>query len=116
MEALKTPTPNSSRIDQMRQCPRFEKCSVPLCPLDPDWHKCSILDEDSVCYLQLEAVKPNSDAAFQAAGIGWMIPLVLAPLQAMSERSGRVRRQTERSKTTGSRMRKEPPWLRKECG
>jgi hypothetical protein len=44
------------RVDP-RLCPRFEKCSIPLCPLDPDWDLRYHGKGDKVCRWLTEAVK-----------------------------------------------------------
>ena len=30
-------------------CPKFESCSAPICPLDPDWKRKPHLDGERVC-------------------------------------------------------------------
>jgi hypothetical protein len=33
----------------MRDCPRWDTCSVPLCPLDADWRKRAVVSGEAVC-------------------------------------------------------------------
>ena len=35
---------------QPHQCPRFDSCSSPLCPLDSEWHKRKMLRDERICY------------------------------------------------------------------
>ena len=35
----------------LKRCPRFEECSIPLCPLDNDMPKREELPEDEKCIL-----------------------------------------------------------------
>jgi len=43
----------------MYRCPRFERCAAPICPLDADWRKRSMLPGEPVCAWLLEAAKPS---------------------------------------------------------
>ena len=38
-------------------CPKFKKCSAPICPVDPDWHTRVHLKSERVCFYLREAVK-----------------------------------------------------------
>ena len=46
----------------MYDCPKFDSCSAPICPLDPKWESRSHLDGERVCYYltmcQKSTVKP----------------------------------------------------------
>jgi hypothetical protein len=35
---------------RMFDCPKFNACSAPICPLDPDWRDRSHLDGERVCH------------------------------------------------------------------
>jgi len=40
-------------------CPRFERCSAPICPIDPEWQKRVYKKGDPVCfYLRQHAKDP----------------------------------------------------------
>lgn len=46
----------------MERCPRYQRCSAPLCPLDPDLPRRVALKGDPVCSLtwpQVEALAPG---------------------------------------------------------
>ena len=46
----------------MEDCPNFEGCNAPLCPLDPDWQKRTHLAGDKVCYYINTYAKTNGAA------------------------------------------------------
>ena len=60
------PTDDQSRINEnnesvmeMAQCPRFDRCSAPICPLDKDWRDRTHLKGEPVCaYLRRYAKDP----------------------------------------------------------
>lgn len=60
-----------SAADRPAACPKFEACSAPICPLDPDWAKRSHGKGEAVCHwLRLWAKNPASlDTAGIAAGV-----------------------------------------------
>ncbi len=54
-------------------CPRFQNCSVNVCPLDPLMNEKVALPEDAKCSAQigtrLEIVKQYPDVSFQFQGL-----------------------------------------------
>jgi len=36
----------------MYECPRFSKCSAPICPLDPDWTERVYIEGEEKCTMQ----------------------------------------------------------------
>jgi hypothetical protein len=91
-------------------CPKYSKCNAPLCPLDPDMFKRTMLCSDAVCYYLTEAVKPGAEAIFRERGRIELFELVCKFIQPMSERWGRIHRHLERARKSGSRMARLAPW------
>ncbi|MBP8213851.1 MAG: hypothetical protein KAX66_00185 [Propionivibrio sp.] len=79
MDNTKATATNIRRIEQMRQCPRFDKCNAPICPLDSEWLKCSLKNRDQVCFFQTESVKTDAKATFEKRGLGWLLDLIGEP-------------------------------------
>ena len=42
----------------MYDCPRFEACSAPVCPLDNGWRKRRMLKRERTCHYLREVSKP----------------------------------------------------------
>ena len=93
-------------------CPKWEKCNAPICPLDPEWEKRSMLGEDPTCFYLSESVKPNAEAVFQERGLGELFKVITESAPAIISLWSRIRHNLERAKTTGSRMTKEPPKMK----
>lgn len=91
-------------------CPKWERCSVPLCPLDPGVFKRTMRDDEPVCYYLSEAVKNDAEAIFRRRGRAELFAEVSRLIPAMCARWGRVKRALERAKTKGSRMATVAPW------
>ena len=49
---------------EMIDCPRFDRCSAAICPLDPGWRKRVHAFGDRVCAFMLEAAKATRDEVF----------------------------------------------------
>ncbi len=89
---------------RMCDCPRFDGCSAPVCPLDPDWRLHIYRKGEPICFYLLEFVKPNAKAQFQGS-IGVRIyKAIQTSIDAMSHRYASLCRALERAKRTGSRM------------
>ncbi len=89
---------------KMSDCPRFDKCSAPICPLDSDWRLRVYRKGEPICFYLLEYVKPDAKAQFQGS-IG--VPIyeaIQTSIDAMSHRYAPLCRALERAKRTGSRM------------
>jgi hypothetical protein len=39
------------------ECPKRSKCNAPVCPLDPNWQRCTTLTGEASCVFLREAVK-----------------------------------------------------------
>ena len=49
----------------MKKCSRFQRCSVPLCPLDPEVEKRVYLEGESTCKLDSERLTGIADDGFK---------------------------------------------------
>lgn len=88
----------------MRACPKFDGCSAPIYPFDPDWPRRIHRKGEPVCFYLLESVKPGARARFE----GFMaMPLYHAmerSVDAICTRHAPLRTALARAKRTGSRM------------
>lgn len=48
----------------MSQCPKFHHCDAPLCPLDPDWKKRKMVQDENLCHYLCEASKDGAIERF----------------------------------------------------
>ncbi len=89
---------------KMSDCPRFDKCSAPICPLDAEWRLCLYRKGEPICFYLLEFVKPDAKAQFKGS-IG--VPIyeaIQTSIDTMSHRYAPLHRALERAKRTESRM------------
>lgn len=85
-------------------CPRFSRCSAPLCPHDADWHKRRQLKGEPVCFYLREAVKPGGRAMLDGSLPSEMAEGVLRAVPAMVATAGTLRRALQRASTQGSKL------------
>lgn len=88
----------------MRDCPRYNICSVPICPLDPQWSVRTHIDGEPVCIWLTESQKPNAAVNFEKAEVADLLPWCNSLSEAVAKRLGPIRRALERAATTGSRL------------
>jgi len=89
---------------QMQECPRWSKCSAPLCPLDIQSHRSTMTRHDPTCSYMLEAVKRGAEARFKERGLESLFVQVVDAIPAFCYRYGRIRRSLERAMLSGSKM------------
>jgi hypothetical protein len=88
----------------MMKCPKWEKCSANICPLDPDWHQRTHGPGDVSCFYLVEAHKNGSEKRFELCGLREMYLAVRAATPAICARWAAIRRTVERAPETGSRL------------
>jgi hypothetical protein len=93
----------------LRDCPRWQKCNAPLCPLESIGRRRVLKNDEPVCFFLIEAQKANSEAVFGERGLGWLHCLMLAATPALTSRYRRIETALERAKGSGSRMQTQPP-------
>jgi len=49
----------------MYDCPKYEKCEAPICPLDADWRERTHLQEDRICFFLSESVKEGAETRLE---------------------------------------------------
>jgi hypothetical protein len=89
----------------MHDCPKFDSCNAPICPLDPDWKRRSHLDGERVCYYLTEYAKQAARPILRGG-------LAVEHYEAIKEgypkviaAHPRIKRQLERSSTSNPRSR-----------
>lgn len=86
-------------------CSRWDRCSAPICPLDPDWRLRKHLENEPVCGLLLELAKPAGEATLRACVRAEVAQAAITLAPTILGAVGMVRRACERSAKSGSRMR-----------
>jgi len=95
---------------KMEDCPKFQACSVPICPLDPNWRKRRHLKGERVCFYLCEAQKFDAEAIFRGRGLGELYRLMVEATLAISTRWGTIKNALAKAKETSSRMNKKLPF------
>jgi len=86
-------------LEQIRQCPKFNTCSAPICPLDPNWARRTMSNGQAVCGWLREIAKAGPDAQCVPeelrSRVATVYPAIvasvgLAPLRAALKRAART--------------------------
>ncbi|CAM8376515.1 hypothetical protein MCECIE61_00633 [Candidatus Methylopumilus planktonicus] len=85
-------------------CPKYEKCSAPICPLDKDWKIRVLCIEDSTCFYLLESVKDTSTTHFELAQLGVLHERICEVRDDICTTHKRISNKVKAAKNSGSRM------------
>ncbi|MGD0090785.1 MAG: hypothetical protein ABSE73_12770 [Planctomycetota bacterium] len=81
-------------------CPKFQACSAPLCPLDVDWRLRAHNPEDRCCRYLLESQKAGAEGRLDPA----MLAACRQMVQAQAEMPSALRIALKRAATSGTRL------------
>lgn len=85
-------------LESIRQCPKFNTCSAPICPLDPNWERRTMNTGQAVCVWFREIAKAGPEAQSVPeelhSRVAGLYPVIvasvgLAPLRASLKRAAR---------------------------
>ena len=89
---------------QPANCPRFDACNAPVCPLDTGWRSRTYCRGEALCSLVLEAAKPDGAAVVRAVlSDDDASAAVIAAAHELPTRDSYLRRQVERAARQRSR-------------
>jgi hypothetical protein len=98
-------TPTLASAPEPPDCPRYQRCGAPVCPLDPDWRHRKHLDGESVCGLLLELAKDGGEATLRTCLPEEVAVVAITLAPAIRAAHGPVRRACEKAARSGSRLR-----------
>jgi len=87
---------------KMTDCPKFEKCNAPVCPLH-DGHTTHLKGEP-VCFYLREYVKQGGKAKLRGVLPGEMVDRLGKVLPEVVARHSDINKQLKQSALTGSKM------------
>lgn len=88
----------------LEQCPKFKKCTAPICPLDPDWHKRQHISGDRVCFYLLESQKPSAKPIFEVRSLGNLYEAMVRHAPAIAGTYSTIKTALDKAEATSSRM------------
>jgi hypothetical protein len=103
-------------MNPMIACPRYDKCSAPICPLDPDWRLRSHLPGERVCAWSLELSKPGGERRLRAYLCEGNASAIVQIAPAIFNHAGApLRMALKRASRTGSKLEHHCPAFRQGC-
>jgi len=94
---------------KMHDCPNFNSCSAPICPLDHDWRRRGYLDGERVCYYLTEFSKPTARPLLEGGLAAELYQAIEQGYPKIIAAYLRIKRQLQRSS-------KNPPRYGKSIG
>lgn len=88
----------------LSQCPKYQKCYAPICPLDEKWQKRKHISGDRICFYLPEAQKANAKTVFEVRGLGYLYDVMLRHAPEISQRHHTIKTALDKAKNTSSRM------------
>jgi len=85
-------------------CPKFSKCSAPVCPLDANMVEATHLNGEPVCFYLSEYAKPDNEANLRDAIRGSLYEVIEGAFPVAIDTYGPLRRRLERASRTPSRL------------
>lgn len=95
------PQPNPIRS---RQCPKFNMCNAPVCPLDATSIKIKHISGDKCCVYLLETAKIDAKVNFIGAGLSNIYEAIEVVKKDILTSSATIRRAFTRAANTPSRL------------
>ena len=62
-------------------CPKFDNCSAPICPLDPEWHTRRMLRDERVCFYLLKVTADPMHEGVEAEAARVVLASELMPYE-----------------------------------
>ncbi len=88
----------------MYDCPKFESCSAPICPLDDDWELRSHLNGERVCYYLTEYSKSAFRPLLRRVLAGELYERIAEQHPRIIEAHALIKRRLMISSKKGSRL------------
>ena len=85
-------------------CPKYEKCSANICPLDPNWKLRAHMNSEPVCFYLREYVKQSGIARLRGCIPKEMFKQIAEVLPEIKSRYGTIKRRLESAAKTGSKI------------
>ena len=92
---------------KMDECPKFNKCSAPVCPLYKSIYEQEHLENERACCYLLEAQKIDSEGNFNQSGLGELYKLMVRATHevfAQPENHKYLQKKLLKAATSSSRM------------
>ncbi len=89
-------------------CAKYESCSAPICPLDPDWRKRNHLKGERVCFYLTEYAKPAARPILRGCLAGEHYQALAKAYPDIIATLGHLRRQLRRSSKNPPRIGRTP--------
>nr|UXE44386.1 hypothetical protein Hi04_10k_c2220_00020 [uncultured bacterium] len=89
----------------MITCPKFETCSAPVCPIDPDWPSTNHLSGEKVCPYLMRTGKPGEAELLAADPVGRTALALVEEIGTVFPAIGRAVKRASQTGAKGAHLR-----------
>ena len=86
----------------MEECPKYRHCDAPLCPLDPEWSRRKMVQDENLCHYLCEASKDGARTRFIGRYDEEVFLIALGLSEEMKNYSKALKRGLERAESSPS--------------
>mgnify|MGYP006391910239 CR=1 FL=1 len=97
-------------------CPRFDFCNCPVCPLDSNWHSQRHLSGEPVCRWLREAVKSDCEPVLKRALPDELVQQIVAVAKILLKSKNPLKSRLDRAASQRSKSQVKAPWQRSDNG
>lgn len=102
-------------LSSSNQCPKFNKCNAPVCPLDAKSIKIKHISGDKCCVYLLETAKTDAKANFMRAGLSNVYEAIEVVKAEVLSSSATIKWAYLRAASTPSRLQPKFTHANKSC-
>lgn len=84
-------------------CPKWDSCNAPVCPLDPNWQAHKHLPGEPICLWLRESVKNDGESVLKHSLTELNVEKVLAVREMLYARGGELKSRLDRASESGSK-------------
>ena len=92
----------------MHDCPKYQHCSAPICPLDQEWRLRVHLPGERVCFYLTEYAKPGVRTKLRGVLPAELLKAVERAYPEIIARHGPIQKRLKKAAQSGSRLGRQP--------
>lgn len=102
---IQRPSNYSANPSDNQDCPKWHKCSAPVCPLDAEWSLRKHIKGERVCFYLAEMAKIPLGSILRGSTAIGLAEKVTRTIPSLLVRCAPLKKAFDRAKNSGSRMR-----------
>ena len=102
---IQYPATYPANLSDNQDCPKWHKCSAPICPLDAEWSHRKHIKGERACFYLVEMAKVPLESILRGSTAIGLAEKVTRTIPNIIVRCAPLKKAFDRAKNSGSRMR-----------